>query len=428
MSNFITRNNKFILFWLAQLISQFGDRINQMALVGLVATKMPGYSPVELAKLLSFTIIPVFIVGPIAGVYVDRWDRRTTLFVCDFLRGMIVLCIAFSLIHMKTMIWVYMAVFLIFCLSRFYVPAKMSFIPDIVNERDLHVANSLVSVTGMIAFVLGALLGGLIVEWHGPRGGFIIDAWTFFISGVLVFSISRLRDMRLSHKKVIKTGREMIETHRTVIGEIKEGIRYIVTQKEILFIVYVMTILFMAAGSIYVVIIVFVQETFKTVTKDLGYLAVALGIGLFLGSMAYAKWGKKIPRFQSIFSCLVLGGVMLALFAFVVGTSQNRWVGMVLAAILGFVVGPIVIASNTIVHYVCSAEMRGKVFSSLEFVMHLAFLLAMVTSSFLSRHVERMWILIGIGIIFVCVGLVGLLKYRYQNSDFAGKFGDKHPV
>ena len=127
--------------------------------------------------------------------------------------------------------------------------------------------------------------------------------------------------------------------------------------------------------------------------------------------MAYAQWGKKVSRFQSIFFCLILGGVMLAVFAFVVATSQNRWVGMVLAAILGLVVGPIVIASNTIVHHVCSQEMRGKVFSSLEFVMHLAFLIAMVLSSFLSKHVARMSILIGVGIIFVVVGLIGLLKY-----------------
>jgi MFS family permease len=412
MLNFISRNKGFTRFWLAQLVSQFGDRVNQMALVGLVALKHPG-SPVELAKLLTFTIIPVFIVGPIAGVYVDRWDRRTTLCVCDFIRGAIVICIAFFLIDMRSMLPVYAAVFLVFCLSRFYVPAKMSFIPDIVHEGDLHVANSLVSVTGMIAFVLGALFGGLIVEWHGPRGGFIWDAVTFLVSGLLVFSITRLKKVHLTKDEVISTGKEMISTiHKTVFGEIRDGILYIVSQKDILFIVYVMTILFMAAGSIYVVIIVFVQETFRTVTKDLGYLAVALGVGLFLGSMAYAQWGKKISRFQSIFFCLILGGIMMSVFAFVVATSQNRWVGMTLAGILGIVVGPIVIASNTIVHYVCSAEMRGKVFASLEFVMHLAFLLAMFLSSFLSRHVARMWILIGVGVIFCCVGLLGLVKYK----------------
>ena len=103
MFNFIARNKGFTRFWLAQLISQFGDRINQMALVGLVAVKHPG-SPVELAKLLSFTIIPVFVVGPIAGVYVDRWDRRTILCVCDFIRGFIVLCIPLFFLDQRSML------------------------------------------------------------------------------------------------------------------------------------------------------------------------------------------------------------------------------------------------------------------------------------------------------------------------------------
>src|SRR3989338_7815260 len=90
------KNKNFFFLWLAQLISQFGDRINQMALIGLIAGRTPG-SAFELAKLMSFTIIPVFIIGPIAGVYVDRWDRRKTLFVCDFLRGLLVLIIPLAL-------------------------------------------------------------------------------------------------------------------------------------------------------------------------------------------------------------------------------------------------------------------------------------------------------------------------------------------
>src|SRR5438477_5417253 len=101
---FKNKNNRgFFSFWLAQLVSQFGDRVHQMALVGLIAARNPG-SSVELAKLLSFTIIPVFIIGPIAGVYIDRWNRRRTLFVCDFIRGLLVLLIAFYLMHLSV-IW-----------------------------------------------------------------------------------------------------------------------------------------------------------------------------------------------------------------------------------------------------------------------------------------------------------------------------------
>ena len=399
-------NRNFLRFWLAQLISQFGDRVHQMALVGLIAARSPG-SSMELAKLLAFTIIPVFIIGPVAGVYVDRWDRRATLFICDFIRGLLVLCIAFYLMDRHSLVPLYAAVFLIFSFSRFYVPAKMSFIPQMVQKQDLLIANSLITVTGMIALVLGALFGGLIVEYAGSRGGFIWDAVTFFISGSLVFSISNIRQWRINKERIVGTGREMIQAEKTVWKEINEGIRYIFCQKKIRFIFVMMSVLFAAAGGIYVVLITFIQDTFKTVTKDLGFLAVPLGIGLFLGSVAYGRWGTKVSKWKMIFWSLILGGFMIALFAAFVQGTHNRWLAMGLALVVGFVIGPVVIASNTVVHEVCASTMSGKVFSALEFVMHLAFLLAMLASAYAAEYISRVWILMAVGVIFLGVGVFG---------------------
>ena len=87
-------NKSFFSLWIGQIISQCGDRINQMALIGLVYTKF-GASSTQLAKLFSFAILPVFLVGPIAGVYVDRWSKKYTMFYSDILRGLLVLSIAF---------------------------------------------------------------------------------------------------------------------------------------------------------------------------------------------------------------------------------------------------------------------------------------------------------------------------------------------
>ena len=88
----IVKNRNFSLLWVGQTISQFGDRLNQMALIALVYRYAPG-SSMQMAKIMAFTIIPVFLIGPIAGVYVDRWDRRRTMVVCDILRGLLVLLI-----------------------------------------------------------------------------------------------------------------------------------------------------------------------------------------------------------------------------------------------------------------------------------------------------------------------------------------------
>ncbi len=416
------QNRSFFFFWLAQLVSQFGDRINQMALVGLVAGRQFGSaSTMELAKLLAFTIIPVFIVGPIAGVFVDRWDRKRTLFFCDLIRGCLILTIPFVFIAQHSMIPIYIVVFLAFCLSRFYVPAKMSIIPELVSADHLHVANSLATVTGMIAFVLGALLGGLIVEYVGAKGGFMCDAITFFISALLVSLISRDKiKVGVKPDEIVATGREMASTYKNVLHEIGDGVRYIIDHRDIRYIINLMMILFMAVGAIYVVIIVFIQSAFGSVTKHLGFLAVGLGAGLFLGSLAYARWGKKKKHVEVIFICLILGGITMSIFALSVATLRNIWVAQALAICLGFVVGPIVIAANTVVHKVASTEMQGKVFSAMEFVIHLAFLVTMLISSKLSEFVPHHWILMTVGIVFCGVGGWGMWRYR-QTGRIAGE-------
>ncbi len=406
------KNKDFSCLWLAQIISQFGDRINQMALIGLIASRTPG-SAFDLAKVMSFTIIPVFVIGPIAGVYVDRWDRRRTLFVCDFLRGILILLIPFVFIPKNSMILIYLAVFLAFCLSRFYVPAKMSIIPDIVKEEDLLIANSLVSVTGMIAFVLGCALGGYIVEKFGARGGFIWDAVTFFISGLLVFNIRPKFSWRFNRKRFLVTGRVLIKKIRhSVIGEVKEGISYLGKHPDIRFIMNMLFILFAAAGAVYVVIIVFVQEAFNSVVRDLAVLAVVLGLGLFSGAILYGRFGEKASKFQTIFVCLVIGGLMLASFAVIIQHTHNILTAIGMSFLLGLIVGPIVIAANTVIHEVSHSEMRGKVFSSIEIVIHFAFLVAMLLSSFLSKFVPPFTILVSVGGIFAVVGLVGLVRFN----------------
>ena len=101
---------------------------------------------------------------------------------------------------------------------------------------------------------------------------------------------------------------------------------------------------------------------------------------------------------------------MVVLFASMVESTHNRLLALGLSFVLGFVVGPVMVAPNTVINKVCAMEMSGKVFAAMEFVMYLAFLLAMMISSFLSEHIDRLWILIAVGGIFMVVGLVGLLN------------------
>lgn len=407
-----SKNINFLRLWGAQLISQFGDRIHQMALVGLVAQRSPN-SAVDLAKIMACTILPVFIIQPFAGVYVDRWDRRKTLFICDIIRGLLVLTIPFIFMAQDSMIPIYIVVFLIFSCSRLYVPAKMSFIPELVEPEHLLVANSLMTTTGMIAFALGASVGGLLVEKLGPRSGFIWDAMTFFLSAVLVLSIDMNLRLNLDRRHFIAKSNEMIDVFKkSIFTEMKEGFLYIISHREIRFIINILYLLLSAAGAIYVVAIIFIQEAFGSVTRDLGLMAVVLGFGLFSGALLSAKFTKNIPWYTIMFTCLLLGGILLVVFSLVVYKHADFQVACLLAMGFGMIVGPMFLAANTVAMKVSDEKMRGKVFSALEIVIHFAFLSSMLFSSFLSDYIPRVWILIGVGGVFSLIGVVGLVHYR----------------
>ncbi|PIR65568.1 MAG: MFS transporter, partial [Candidatus Omnitrophica bacterium CG10_big_fil_rev_8_21_14_0_10_43_8] len=170
MSKFrdVLKNRNFFLLWVGQIVSEFGERMTQMALIGLVYQKNP-YSAVAMAKIIIFIVVPVFLVGPVAGVYVDRWNRRYTMISSDILRSIFVFLIPLCLaIFNKNILPVYILVFLVFSTTRFFLPSKMAIIPDLVNKEQLLMANSLISTTRMIATVIGLGLAGAIVSMAGP--------------------------------------------------------------------------------------------------------------------------------------------------------------------------------------------------------------------------------------------------------------------
>ncbi|MEW6075284.1 MAG: MFS transporter [Candidatus Omnitrophota bacterium] len=411
MTHFIgvLKNRNFFFLWVGQIISQLGDRLGQMALIGFVYLKAPG-SPLEIAKVLSFTILPVFLIGPIAGVYVDRWDRRRTMFACDFLRSLLVLTIPLFLFYKQNFGWVYLIIFLTFSVGRFFVPAKLSIIPEVIRKEELLMANSLVNITGMIAAVLGFGVSGLVVEWLGARSGFFLDSLSFLASGLFIFFITNKARAAMNISKV---GREIVEVIRkSVFEEIKEGVVYFITQKEIRFTAWIIFILWSALGAVYVVMIVFVQNTLHSATKDLGLLIMFLGAGLLLGSLVYGHLGQKVSQYKTIFASLVCSGIMLVIFAEIIYRYPQFFIAASLALMLGLLISPIMIASNTIIHNASANHMMGKIFSSLEIVMHLGFLIFMFISSSLAEHFSNQAILITVGYIVIIVGLVGFALNR----------------
>ena len=406
----LLRDKNFSLLWSSQIISNFGDRLNQMALIGLIYARTPG-STIELAKLLSFTILPVFIIGPIAGIFVDRWNRKYTMVVCDFLRGFLVLLIPVAVIYSKTMLPIYILVFVLFSITRFFVPSKLSIIPDIVHKDKLLIANSLVSTTMMIATIIGFGFGGIIVDCLGAKGGFYMDAGTYFISALMVSFVA------LNVKEAVKplaSGKRLTQLilKKTVVGDIKEGLLYLRGDKDIRMVANTMFLIMSGVGAIYIIIIVFVQELLRSSTGYLGLLAMFLGAGLFIGSVAYGRFGASLSKKTVINFGLCMTGLIIVIFAIGLKLYPYFFIAAGFSAILGIFASPIVVSSNTLLHEVMADKMRGRIFSSIEIIMHIGFLVFMVLTSFAAEWISKGAILVTIGLIFSVIGLVKLIKER----------------
>lgn len=398
-----------MFLWLGQVISQFGDRLTQIALIGLVYTKIGAHS-LGLAKILFFTILPVFLINPLAGVYIDRWDKRKTMYAADFLRGILILVLGAFLIGMKSFIPIYVVIFLAFCVGRFFVPAKMSILPMLVKKEEIIQANSLVSITANVAAILGFGVGGVIVESWGAKGGFIFDSMTFFSSSLLIMLIAFKAKGRFNKHDLVELGKGMVNVEKSLIREFKEGIKYILSKQSTLFSVKIFSVLFSCLGALYVVFIVFVQQTLHTATKDLGFLAVWLGLGLFVGSLVYGRIAHKFSLVKSIILMLFLTGLFLTAFVIIIKNIPSPVLACFFSFILGVLASPIVVGCNSLIHKKSGDEFWGRIFSSLEMVMHFSFVVFMFLAAALAEIFSPFKIILVIGIIISVFSLGSLLK------------------
>jgi MFS family permease len=406
----LLKNKNFTLLWFAQVISHFGDRLSQMALIALVYRQVPG-SSLALAKLTSFTIIPVFVIGPVAGAWVDRWDRRDVMVVSDVLRGLLALLLSLF-IMLGQMPLVYLVIFLIFSITRFFISSRMAIIPELVAREQLLVANSLQDITRMIGNAIGLVVAGLIVniKFIGAIGGFLIYSACFFTSAALMGMI--VKKEFLTHIKddlIVATHVLEESIRKSIFAEIMEGIRVMFKYSEMRFIVATFSLLMAGIGSVYCVLVTFIQEVFGNATKDLSFLMLYLLAGLFAGIVAYGRFGQRLSKRRMIFSSFTTTGIAAILFALLVRAYASHMVSAILAFVMGLAVSPIMVSANTLAHEVMPKEVRGKVFSALEAVMHLAFLLCMFLTGALEKYIDKVWILVGSGVIFSLFGIAGFI-------------------
>ena len=361
----VLRNVNFLALWIGQVISQFGDRLAQMALVGLYLRQTAGISlshsvPV-MRNLFFFSILPILLFSPVAGVYVDRWSRKNTLIMADLLRAGLILLIPLLANYTAGMWYIYGVIFLVFTVTCFFSPAKSAIIPNLVKKGELLAANSLSNITRIIAMIGGVVAGGIIVAWAGTKMSFYLDSLSYFLSGLAILAIR------------IKEGppEESKGGIRRVAKELIAGLNFIRKKTRIRFVATSLFILMGASGIGYLLVTVFVTKALDLGTVGLSVLATFLGIGMLVGSLIYGHFGEHIEREKVIVGGILTSGVCAVLL----GGSKSLFSLSLGVGIIGFISSPIMIAAYTLTQEMTPDRIRGRVFSALEVIINSSFLL-----------------------------------------------------
>ena len=390
----LLRGKNFRLLWLGQLCSQFGDRLTQLILVGLAAARASG-STLTLAKVMVMTSLPALLVGPFAGAYVDRWDRKRTMIACDLIRvaGMGFLpWLSSAPGHLP----LYLDIFLIFAVASFFVPARLAIIPDLVSSEQLGRANTLFTTSGMIGSAFILLVGALLIEWAGVFRSCWVDAAAYAASAALIAPIRRSAQKAPASSSSASAGR--------ILSEIWEGIRELWVHQDTRRVVALLGLLVGGAGASMVVGTVLVQSMLGSVTRDLGFLSLWFGVGLFLGTVSHGRWGTHRPKRQALGQAFLGCALSVWIFLAAVLALRSGVAASFATALLGFFVAPVGIIVNTLVHEAHPERLHGRIFSSLGIAFNLALILSMLSAGWLVERGGRSLLLCGVGVLFAAGG------------------------
>ena len=405
---YLLKNKSFVLYSVGQSFSQFADRLVQIVLIGFVYKRWPG-STVQLAKIFFFTAIPAFIISPIAGVYIDRWNKKYVMIASDMFRAIMILTVPVFFINNQNIVPIYMVIFLIFSSACFFLPARLAIIPELVSKEDILIANSAGSITWILSGIAGFSIGGFLAEWLGIQRSFYFNSVVYLLSAIsflLLVYFSRKSIIEIDKKERIKP--EKISA-KSFIHDFKEGVVKMFADKNIKFVMYTFFLLFSMVGALYVVGIVFIQETLESMTKYIGLYSICIFAGLLMVSYLYGKIGHKLPRAKTILISIILVGICIDIFTIGLNTTKSFFLGGVTAFLIGFFVAPIYVTANTIINESIENRISGRVFSSIGIIMNLGFLIFMLGSSILAEYIGKFWVLIICGTGFSLFGVIGLL-------------------
>jgi MFS family permease len=364
----VLRQRDFGLLWFAGLISMTG---NLMLFIALPITvyELTG-SALATSGVLIVRLVPSLLLGSVAGVFVDRWDRKRTMVIADLVRAPVLLLLL--TVDSSDQIWIiYVVGFVVSTIGQFFGPAENALLPLLVGEEHLVTANALNALNNNLARLLGPAAGGLLVAWFGLGGVALVDGASFLLSALMIASIVTAAKAERSRD----SGDAARGALHTLLQEWLSGVRLIRANPTLRVVFGIIAIASVGEGVMGTAFWVYVDEALHGGSREAGWLMSAQAIGGLAGGVIVGSWWKSASPIRLLgWGAIFLGLIDLMTFNYPTFIS-GVWLGIFFMAIVGIPATAFVTGYSTTMQTESEDAYRGRLFGALNTT---AALLAMV--------------------------------------------------
>jgi dTMP kinase len=383
----------FYRLWLAQVVSATGDWLGLLAISILAIRLGSGNEGAALSLVLAARIVPGFFFGPVAGVLVDRWDRKKTMVTCDIGRAMVMLALPF----VDTLIGLFLASLLLEAFTMLWGPAKEASVPHVVPAESLASANSLSLLAAYGTFPLGAGLMALFgrlstalfdsswadnVRLDDMGLAFYANAVSFLVTGYLIFTLTLPKRPRAERDKA--KGRRAALANP--IEELREGWRFVFVNPVVRTVNMGLATGLVGGGMLVPLGAIYADEVLGAGKSGLGVLITALGLGVAAGVGLVSWLQRRLDKARAFTWSLIGAGVFLALAASI--SQVHLSTAMVFG--IGICAGSVYVLGFTLLHENVDDQLRGRIFSTFYVLVRACVLLALVVGPLMEDLLDRL--------------------------------------
>lgn len=388
--------HQFFRLWLVQVVSSLGDWLGFSAIILLAARLGGGAGAGAISLVMAARIIPGFFFGPLAGVLVDRWDRKRTMVACDLGRAMVVGMLPF----VDSIAGLVLASLALEMLTLLWSPAKDASVPELVPPDHLTTANSLSLAAAYGTFPFATLLfAGLagVSTWLSgiDQLSFLrldqmslalyVDVVTFVFAAFMVRTIAlptRARDARPDGRRV-----DLAQTFH----ELKEGWHYIFLNHTVRAVNVGIATGLIGGGMLIPLGAVYSTEVLDAGAAGYGLFTTALGFGVATGAVVVSTLQRRLDKARVFTGSLFVAGAAM----FVGATASTLAVATAAVFVMGVFVGPVYVLGFVLLQEEVDDDLRGRVFSSLNTLVRLCVLVSMIAGPLLAAALgavsESLW-------------------------------------